>query len=134
MDSSISKYFDDQNIICISNNFDMYYEECNLKKDLDTIEIVVKYIFKHIEKIDYKFLYFLLNTILLYSNFPVFKTIVLFGIENNIKTFNSIKENITDWNNSVTFKEFISLEIDNMIQNIADEEDINEIKKILTLI
>jgi hypothetical protein len=127
--SNYSKYFN--NKIQIPNNFNILYTQLNLCKDLEIIENLVKYIFIHIKNIKYDFLYFLLNTLLLYNNISSFKKILLFGIKNNLKTCNVIENNVTFWNHKISLKNFIFLEINNMLENIEKIEDINEIKKII---
>jgi hypothetical protein len=126
---NISEYFD--NKIQIPSNFNILYKELNLYKELEILENLVKYILTYIKNIKYDFLFFLLNTMLLYNNISSFKKILLFGIEKNLETCNVIINNITFWNRKVTLKKFIYLEINNMLKHIENLEDINEIKKII---
>jgi hypothetical protein len=65
--------------------------------------------------VEYSTLSFIFNTLLYYNNVNVFKNLVLYAIEKNIKSSNIIDGNITIWG-KISFKQFLSHERNTMLK------------------
>ena len=96
-------------------NFKEQYIYCNQQNNTLEIENMVKKFFEFNKDIDYSILSFIFNTLLYYNNVNVFKNLVLYAIENNIKSTNIIHSNITIWG-KISFKQFLLHERNTMLK------------------
>ncbi len=110
----------------IDSNFKEQYIYCNRKNNTEEIKNMVKQVFDTKKDFDYLILSFIFNTMLFYGNVNVFKELVLYAIENNVKSINIIDNNITIWD-KINFKEFLlrerttMLKLKNEIQSFIDD-------------
>jgi hypothetical protein len=107
-------------------NFKEQYIYCNQHNNTLEIRNMVKHFFELKKDVDYSILSFIFNTMLFYDNISVFKDLVLYAIENNIKSTNIIHSNITIWG-KINFKQFLHherssmLKLNNNIQSFLDD-------------
>jgi hypothetical protein len=113
------------------SNFTSLYTYYNTVKNTEEIKNMVKQVLTE-KNLDYSLLSFLFNTMLFYNNISTFKELVLYAIQNNIKSKNLITGNLTIWN-SINFKEFLKHEHTSMLESL-DKQSITEVQTFLQLI